>query len=467
MSEIYRFRTAKQILGQNQELEKQTVYFASPEELNDPMERYREFVWQGDSIIWTNLFKHYINCVSSAWQLFNSHPAPYPLEPMTVPWMASTQQSMPNATANQLNEICDEVFALGKLSEFSSMLANSGRIVSQFELHIYLEFLHFNMGTTLFEVFGNTEIVRRPPDSKPTYLHDIFNFEQIADVVQNTVEKEMTIDIDQNFGQNVAKRVIHKLSQSMNEQSLQFKLRFEQMSPGAQFLNSDFAKSYVLHLGQLAYPDWYAACFSRDYQNSSMWGHYADHHKGICLIFETRKQDDKEVLELDSDDDTQFSASFFPVVYRSKLKDVNFFQSLGRLSVEDLEREWYSDSADNYSACYIGVGTEDWHSNYWDNFYSDITTKSCDWKYEKESRLIRNNMMKEPNRTCRYNFDVLKGIIFGIATPESVKFKIRDIIAEKCKEHQRDKFSFFQTFYDSEEGKFNRYEIDLQLADRD
>ena len=46
-----------------QELEKQAIYFASPDELNDPMEGFRDVVWRGDKIVWTNLFKDYTYCV--------------------------------------------------------------------------------------------------------------------------------------------------------------------------------------------------------------------------------------------------------------------------------------------------------------------------------------------------------------------------------------------------------------------
>ena len=48
------------LLGEKyEELETQTIYFASPDELNDPVERVRDIVWCGDKIVWTNLFKHY------------------------------------------------------------------------------------------------------------------------------------------------------------------------------------------------------------------------------------------------------------------------------------------------------------------------------------------------------------------------------------------------------------------------
>ena len=50
MAEFFRFRSVDALLGKYQELEKQTIYFASPEELNDPMEGFRDIVWSGDKL---------------------------------------------------------------------------------------------------------------------------------------------------------------------------------------------------------------------------------------------------------------------------------------------------------------------------------------------------------------------------------------------------------------------------------
>ena len=63
MAEFFRFRSIDALLDKYQELEKQTIYFANPEELNDPMEGFRDIVWNGDKIAWTNLFKHYVFCL--------------------------------------------------------------------------------------------------------------------------------------------------------------------------------------------------------------------------------------------------------------------------------------------------------------------------------------------------------------------------------------------------------------------
>ncbi len=40
---IYRFRTADSLLDRFNELERQEIYFASPTELNDPMEGFKIF----------------------------------------------------------------------------------------------------------------------------------------------------------------------------------------------------------------------------------------------------------------------------------------------------------------------------------------------------------------------------------------------------------------------------------------
>ena len=60
---VYRLRSTKYLLGEHQELKRQEIYFAKPEELNDPMEGYRDVIWQGDRIVWNNFFYHYISCL--------------------------------------------------------------------------------------------------------------------------------------------------------------------------------------------------------------------------------------------------------------------------------------------------------------------------------------------------------------------------------------------------------------------
>ena len=62
MTELYRFRSMVRLLhAPFQEFERHTVFFASPDEFNDPMEGFQDLVWNGDPIVWFNLFKNYVH----------------------------------------------------------------------------------------------------------------------------------------------------------------------------------------------------------------------------------------------------------------------------------------------------------------------------------------------------------------------------------------------------------------------
>jgi hypothetical protein len=51
ISHLYRFRPIDRLLEKN-ELRKQEIFFAKPENLNDPMEGFRDVFWKGDEIVW-------------------------------------------------------------------------------------------------------------------------------------------------------------------------------------------------------------------------------------------------------------------------------------------------------------------------------------------------------------------------------------------------------------------------------
>jgi hypothetical protein len=61
---LYRFRPANAVLDGYEELAKQEIYFAAPEKLNDPMEGYNDVFWSGDLIVWRNLIRHYLLCLT-------------------------------------------------------------------------------------------------------------------------------------------------------------------------------------------------------------------------------------------------------------------------------------------------------------------------------------------------------------------------------------------------------------------
>ena len=104
---------------------------------------------------------------------------------------------------------------------------------------------------------------------------------------------------------------------------------------------------------------------------------------------------------------------------------------------------------------------------YWNNFFRDVTFKTKDWEYEQEYRLILENSSGQFNgkddRKLTYNFNSLKGIIFGIRTLTEDIIKIRKIIEKKkkCDGNNHTDFKYFQAYYSTKDGNIRAREIRL------
>jgi len=115
-------------------------------------------------------------------------------------------------------------------------------------------------------------------------------------------------------------------------------------------------------------------CFSKKPDSILMWSHYADKHRGACLKF--------NILS-----DAEFFMTPFPVKYKRKYPKYNYIRN----------RE----------------GTAKFL----------LETKSIDWKYEKEIRVMKRG-------ANLYNFKkkALCGIFFGANTPDADKEVIMDLV---------------------------------------
>ena len=128
---------------------------------------------------------------------------------------------------------------------------------------------------------------------------------------------------------------------------------------------------------------------------------------------------------------------------------------------------WYTDTEGNMSECaaHMGSGFDvtTWREGYWSEFERDITIKSKDWEYEAESRLILNGgmdgLLEYGQRTMTYDFNSLKGLIFGIRTTDEDKLRIFEVIQRKCSEENRNDFKFYQAYYSHEHGDIRRDEV--------
>lgn len=126
MVEIYRFRSMEKLLGSPyQELERQSISFSGLEDLNDPMEGFRDIVWSGDVILWTNLFRHYVFClVDFAVNAINFQRHNFVLEDYIVP-IVRRWDVPPTPEADQLfKAVWQKVRDQCGIAEFANRIAD-------------------------------------------------------------------------------------------------------------------------------------------------------------------------------------------------------------------------------------------------------------------------------------------------------------------------------------------------------
>ena len=485
MTEFYRFRTVNKLLEEPfKELESQTIFFAPPEELNDPMEGLCDLVWDGDHIVWLNLFKHYVHCLTRTCLDLLIIGQDNIFGPGDIP-VEQRQDSYPTPRLEQLfKDVWQEVQGkceLEALAENIAKLEYSGlqHRVKRAELLYYLVLTHMHLLAAVQDVFVGynfiTEAQRIPTrSSRATSLTINGYFEllkQISEINASTAEIWFSV------AESVYRS--HLLSHRFVFQEIERK--------NAMFLLAGYPSAYLEQLSKMLWPNWYTACFVKEYRNSSIWANYADGHKGACLIFEGTEADDKGSLELrqitgwsssNGDYDKEHwgfaPISFHKVDYKDKPDEVDFFSSMGQISQEALINLWYTSNSGDLSYCankVIGpsADVDIWRAEYWDNFYSNACFKSKDWEYEKEFRLILNGgftrSLNSRQRTLSYDFISLKGIIFGMRMSDNDKWEIFATLTKKCRESHRTDFQFLQAYYSPETGDIRSYEIPVNLSD--
>lgn len=127
------------------------------------------------------------------------------------------------------------------------------------------------------------------------------------------------------------------------------------------------------------------SCFSRTPNEPLMWSHYADKHYGVCYCF-----DELELTIVDG-----LTAHFGDVIYSSHLPEIYYTE--GNTTLEDWNRE----------------------------LFRVLMTKSLNWVYEKEVRVIRK---KNVGNTFRNQS--LKAIIIGHNASIWNKTRILELIAK-------------------------------------
>lgn len=437
--ELYRFRCCDKLLGDDfKELEEQYFYFAPPSDQNDPMEGKIEFYWQGDRIAWFGLLKNYV------WQLFltivyvpiyNNIDDMEEFNFFVAGFSWGDSHYAESRTRLEKNTINSPTF-----QKFIDAIVAADKKIESSSLSYLLTIIH--------------------PIAIDIAMHEIalIKYYDIDPDKTGTTFKTTNPEIEEKFSDYLCEQEnLQKDSLSWSLFLLQANLIMYQYLQDATeklavqkrtLVQYEYPCTYVQKLQQkLCFSNWYFTCFNTAIQNPATWAYYADNHKGVGLIFDTEAD-----FRFDFKDDKNIKLDLTKVDYNKIMISRNFFESIGEVAGTEISHWFYMD--DQISSVWksIQTNTDEWHKQYWNDQKYSLSRKGNAWKHEEEYRILLSDMNKEltkkEDRKLYYNFDILKGVVFGVRTHIEDKEKIVDILSRKCKENNRTDFKVYQAQYD-------------------
>jgi len=467
MNFFYRFRSTRALLDDWNELENQEIYFSAPDQLNDPMEGFKDVFWLGDAIVWRNLFKHYLLCLIRMLSLFVIDGETYdPKWPENIVFSSNTNHPSPKF-AELYRKTCANFFSSEEIKKIPEILGQFKHPVRREELKFYLRGVHgLALAAVTEEMRGHgllpsveihrdsLEIAKRSLSSMTTLLHQ--NVSLLNDQERNSLNALFFAaeQVNRQIG------IVQYFQATSKRQEIWLTAI------------SQYPDLYVNSLDNLIFFDWYAACFVSAPNQAAMWGNYGDSHKGVCLKFSAANSESSiPSLKLrrimgwgggPNGATKHYGYVLHPfqrMRYVDRFVEVDFFRSIGRITMSALAADWYKDDDGKVSVCGAEVLAQEkeWMRAYNERFQLALTAKFLDWQHEDEYRLVLYSGLggfEDPtDRKLKYDFEDLAGVIFGIKTPLEQKKRIVDIIRQKCAANNRSDFEFGQAYYSVSTGK--------------
>ena len=470
---LYRFRPIESLLAKHNELENQEIYFASPGELNDPMEGFSDIFWDGDEIVWENFLRHYLVCLERAYSLLLLGGESNSIEWNHIPIIDPGDRRSVSQQHQFIQNVIFHIFTDEPIvKKYIACLTHRGPILRR-ELSMHLGALHQFALLVVRQVFAQHNLAPAQSDYDTSYQSAVDRLTQSIDMfaLLGRMQREESLTegaIDSIF----------TLTRETNAQLVLINLfngTVDITQANKKFVLLDFSDGYLSQIERIVHPEWYAACFMSDCRNSSIWGTYGSGHTGVCLKFRTVTSDSRTFLVLnrahavgmDGEIRGDVQHTFHKVNYSKKHVAIDFFRSLGVLPAPIINKYWYTNEKGDRSRCSDNIlkTEDDWRKHYWRNFEELTTNKLEDWDFENEYRLLLSasilDFSKSDQRKAKYDFNSLDGIVFGIKTTLETKLAIGRIIEAKCRKYDRRDFKFFQAYYSRENGSIEHYEMGL------
>lgn len=442
---LYRFRKFDRACT---EIQNHTFRFSDRKSLNDPIEGYVKLYWQGDIVAWEGLFGNYIHSLYAKLLEVIISKKDISVENVILLDVNEDNEQFRNAL-----KIIEDIFLdLDEVKRIITYYSENNIRCSKKELKYLLNCFHKRAFDICVDDLISRRILQSEMKEQDIRRDGMPTMEEVCVQLCNFKEEER-LTLLETIGRawdDLTDQMLWKVYQNFDVlRKNWFTIRFK------------FPKLYMECLEELIYPENYVVCFSKSAKNSSMWGNYADDHKGICMIFETKEKSNKHYLSINkpycySSNGTEYKfidMEVKPIKYENQSIQTNFFTSMGRLNGKQLAR-FLVDKEQKKSICwneYFGKENEQWSKEYWKKCETRFCKKMEDWKHEEEYRLLLSDSFSEfskpESRTLEFDFFQLKGIIFGMKISNNDKFQMIELIKKECEKVKRKEFLFYQAEY--------------------
>ena len=447
---LYHYRSVKNALL---EIENGTLHFSAREDLNDPLEGYVRVFWQGDKAAWEGLFRNYICSLSQARDIYLVQGDEDTLRKKSLLVDLHRFDDLP--LGSKLKELGEQFLNNEKVRSTAEFYGGHAYRVQEKELKWILLQIHGEAMQILIRYYWDTKFVLRaeaesilqgfPGEDNSTFSDN----QKLLEGVDPSVRECF-------FGQAAAivedMHDFYYLQLGLEEDgflySSQKNGKKETIRTKRKWLSVavDFPNLYIEQLKAMLYPESFIVCFSGMNNDSSMWGTYADNHRGVCLIYET---DEENCLHVKGGQAYNMEAK--PVIYGGERIERNFFETFGRLTYNQV-RDWLT-GTEGLSSCMESFSDRDvWRNRYWEVDSAKTYRKMKEWEHECEYRIAYSNFLgtmdSEENRNLKIDPKQLKGIIFGMHTAEQDRKRLFEKLLLNAGNYAHIKF--YQAEYDEE-----------------
>lgn len=445
---LYRFRGRDALLGEYAELEKQTIYFARPDELNDPMDGLTDVFWKGDEVLWENFLRHYTMSFAryfSAWLIKEAKG----YQPLRVDGHLC-EEDLPT---DSFRAICGEIFDTLQRSEeirrVPSALAEFPEPLRRQGLRTLLLLIHSIVLDAVVTTFNRHNLY-------PQVLPKIGDPHELTKFLNAMLAMPGSDELRDHSPSEFLELTGQIFASTQGQMRMIFMSDKERDRAGKWAdLLAGFPQRYIEALVRdLRHFPWRTACFSRNCANASMCGVYADGHRGAALVFRPTLDDGRRVFAVQGMSGTSpkgLNLSFVRVAYSEAPPAIDFFGSIGRLPLAKLENNWFRTRSGVTSPrlAEITADLKTWRANHTAQSPAMSCWKHRDWSHEEEERLVASSpLFDDPApKPLTYDFAQLVGVVFGMRMSDDDRSDIGKIIEKKCREHGRKDFLFFESNY--------------------